>query len=44
MERDIDFGLGGCQTLRFPAWLIRANPDNFARKTLEALHRAGYRG
>ena len=44
MERDIDLGLDGYQTLRFPAWLIRTNPEHVARKILEALHRAGYRG
>ena len=44
MERDIDLSLDGYQTLRFPAWLIRANPERVARKILEALRRAGYRG
>ena len=43
MERDIDFGLDGYQTLRFPAWLVRANPEYVARKILEVLRRAGYR-
>ena len=44
MERDIDLSLDGYQTLRFPAWLIRANPGYVARRILAALHRAGYRG
>ncbi len=44
MERDIDLGLDGYQTLRFPAWLVRTNPGYVARKILEALHRTGCRG
>ena len=44
MERDIDLGLDGYQTLRFPAWLVRANPEYVARKILEALRRVGYQG
>jgi very-short-patch-repair endonuclease len=44
MERDIDLGLDGYQSLRFPAWLVRANPEYVARKILEALRRAGYQG
>jgi very-short-patch-repair endonuclease len=44
MERDIDLTLDGCQTLRFPAWLVRANPEYVAGKILEALRRAGYTG
>jgi hypothetical protein len=44
MERDIDLGLDGYQTLRFPAWLVRTNPAHVARKILEALRRAGYQG
>jgi very-short-patch-repair endonuclease len=44
MERDIDLGLDGYQTLRFPAWLVRNNPGHVASKILEALRRAGYRG
>lgn len=44
MERDIDLGLDGYQTLRFPAWLVRTRPEYVARKVLEALRRAGYRG
>jgi very-short-patch-repair endonuclease len=44
MERDIDLSLDGYQTLRFPAWLVRTNPEYVARKILEALRRAGYQG
>ena len=44
MERDIDLSLDGYQTLRFPAWLVRTNPEYVARKITEALRRAGYRG
>jgi hypothetical protein len=44
MERDIDLGLDGYQTLRFPAWLVRTNPAHVACKILEALRRAGYQG
>jgi very-short-patch-repair endonuclease len=39
MERDIDLMLDGYQTLRFPAWLIRSNPEYVARRILEALRR-----
>lgn len=42
MERDIDLGLDGYQTLRFPAWLVRTNPGYVARTILQALRRAGY--
>ena len=44
MERDIHLSLDGYQTLRFPAWLIRANPEYVARKILEVPRRAGDRG
>jgi hypothetical protein len=44
MERDIDLGAGGYLTLRFPAWLVRQDPAYIARRILEALRRAGYRG
>ncbi len=44
MARDIDLGLDGYQTLRFPAWLIRTNPQLVARTIFQALRRAGYRG
>jgi hypothetical protein len=41
MERDIDLGLDGFLTLRFPGWLVRANPDYVAHRILEALRTAG---
>jgi hypothetical protein len=44
MERDIDMGADGYLTLRFPAWLVRSNPEQVARAIRQALHRAGYRG
>ena len=44
MERDIDLSLDGYLTLRFPAWLVRTNPEYVACKILQALRRAGYRG
>jgi very-short-patch-repair endonuclease len=44
MERDLDLGLDGYQTLRVPAWLVRTNPGYVARKILAALRRAGYCG
>jgi uncharacterized protein DUF559 len=44
MERDNDFNADGYETLRFPAWLVRRNPEYVARRILEALRRAGYRG
>ncbi len=40
MERDIDLGLDGYLTLRFPAWLVRTNPEYVARRILEALRKA----
>jgi hypothetical protein len=43
MERDIDLGLDGYLTLRFPGWLVRANPEYVAHRILEALRKAGYR-
>jgi hypothetical protein len=39
MERDIDLMLDGYQTLRFPAWLVRKNPEYVARRILAALRR-----
>jgi hypothetical protein len=42
MERDIDLSLAGYLTLRFPAWLVRNDPEYVARRILEALRRAGY--
>ena len=44
MERDIDLGLDGYLTLRFPAWLARTNPEYVAHRILAALRKAGYRG
>jgi hypothetical protein len=44
MERDIDLGLDGYLTLRFPAWLVRTNPEHVARRVLKALREGGYRG
>jgi Protein of unknown function (DUF559) len=44
MERDIDLMLDGYLTLRFPAWLVRKNPEYVARRILEALGKAGCRG
>jgi hypothetical protein len=44
MERDIDLVLDGYRTLRFPAWLVRKNPEYVARRILEALRSAGHRG
>ena len=44
MERDIDLGLDGYLTLRFPAWLVRTNPEYVARRIREALRRAGRPG
>jgi len=37
MERDIDLGLDGYLTLRFPAWFVRTNPElgAFAAKIAE---------
>jgi hypothetical protein len=39
MERDIDLGLDGYLTLRFPAWLVRTDPEHVARRILEALRK-----
>ena len=39
MERDLDLTLDGYRTLRFPAWLVRNNPEYVARRILEALRR-----
>ena len=44
MERDIDLMLDGYRSLRFPAWLVRQNPGYVARRILEALRTASYRG
>jgi hypothetical protein len=39
MERDIDLMLDGYRTLRFPAWLVRKNPEYVASRLREALNR-----
>lgn len=44
MDRDNDLNIDGYRVLRFPAWLVRRNPERVARKILEALRRAGYQG
>jgi very-short-patch-repair endonuclease len=44
MERDIDLGADGYRTLRFPAWLVRSDPEQVARQIRRALRQAGYRG
>jgi very-short-patch-repair endonuclease len=44
MERDIDFAADGYRTLRFPAWLVRHDPERVARTIRRALQSAGYRG
>lgn len=44
MERDNDFTIEGYRVLRFPAWLVRNNPEVVARKILQALRANGYRG
>ena len=40
MERDLDLTLGGYQTVRFPAWLVRNNPAYVAGRIREALSRS----
>lgn len=44
MERDNGLEIGGYHTLRFPAWLVRNDPEHVAREILSALRRNGYRG
>ena len=44
MERDIDLGADGYRTLRFPAWLVRQNPERVARTIRQALQSTGYHG
>lgn len=44
MERDIDMGADGYRTLRFPAWLVRSDPEQVARQIRRALRQAGYHG
>jgi very-short-patch-repair endonuclease len=43
MERDNGLKIDGYRTLRFPAWLVRQDPEYVARKILEALQAGGYR-
>jgi very-short-patch-repair endonuclease len=42
MARDNDLNIDGYRTLRFPAWLVRQNPEYAARQILTALRKAGY--
>jgi len=42
MTRDNGLDLDGYRTLRFPAWLVRQDPESVAREILKALRRAGY--
>jgi hypothetical protein len=42
MERDNDLSIDGYRTLRFPAWLVRRDPEYVARQILTALRKAGY--
>lgn len=37
MQRDNDFSAEGYRVLRFPAWLVRRNPDYVARQIMQAL-------
>jgi very-short-patch-repair endonuclease len=37
MERDNDFNAEGYRVLRFPAWLVRRNPEYVAKKIIAAL-------
>jgi very-short-patch-repair endonuclease len=41
MERDNDLNVDGYRTLRFPAWLVRQNPELVAREIRRALRTAG---
>jgi hypothetical protein len=34
----------GYHPLRFPAWLVRQDPEHVAREIRKALRAAGYRG
>ena len=43
MERDNGLKIDGYRTLRFPAWLVRQDPEYVAHKILEALRAVGYR-
>lgn len=40
MERDLNLTLDGYRTLRFPAWLVRNNPEYVAHRIRVALHTA----
>lgn len=44
MDRDNQLKLAGYQVLRFPAFVVRANPGYVARTIREALCQAGYPG
>lgn len=44
MERDNGLSLDGYRTLRFPAWLVRQDPEHVAREILKALRGEGYQG
>jgi very-short-patch-repair endonuclease len=35
------FNIDGYRTLRFPAWLVRKDPEYVARQILRALRRSG---
>jgi very-short-patch-repair endonuclease len=42
MDRDNGLNIDGYRTLRFPAWLVRQDPEYVAREILAALRKAGY--
>jgi very-short-patch-repair endonuclease len=44
MERDNGLSADGHQILRFPAWLVRRNPEIVVAKILNALRAKGYKG
>ncbi|RAO58671.1 hypothetical protein LUPAC06_02261 [Micromonospora saelicesensis] len=44
MRRQNDLWIEGDRVLRFPAWVIRAHPDEVLRQILEALRAAGWKG
>jgi very-short-patch-repair endonuclease len=41
IERDNGFRIDGYRPLRFPAWLVRQDPEHVAREILKALRAAG---